>query len=147
MDPIYVLQSSRISRKLGALIVRYSQEREWTSIVWEPFNCSELWNLLSSSDGVCSKIPLQMNTSIKNCKCHTFNFRMISLDRIPYFQHKSQWSICNTHNCTHAQLANTKPEYSLTQNKNAESLDLIFLYEHLLIDVRTKWCLNQGMPF
>ncbi len=70
----YVLRSSGISRKWGALIVRYSLKKGTNFscflLFWESLNCRLLWNHWSDSGGVFSKMylskwALQSNRKLK----------------------------------------------------------------------------------
>ncbi len=85
----YVLQFSGISKKSAALIVRYSQKKEWISIVfYYPSIPHNLWNTGPIHVGFsakCTSLNQDFN-QIENWKCHMFDFRPIPLDRITYFK-------------------------------------------------------------
>ena len=76
--------------KLGELIVRYSQKKEWISFVFYCFeNPSNAHNFGTTGPiqvGFSAKCtsPNEHINQIENWKCHIFDFRLISLDRITY---------------------------------------------------------------
>ncbi len=83
-----VLRSRRISRKSAALIMRYSQKKNWISIV---FYCSENYSIAHKLGttgpiqvGVSAKCisPNEHFNQIENWKCHMCEFWLISLDHI-----------------------------------------------------------------
>ncbi len=102
---IYVLQSSRIIRKSGALIVRYSQKKKWNSIV---FYCSEnpsishnLGTTGPNQVGFSAKCtsPNEDFNQIENWKCQMCEFRLIPIDRITYVT-LSEWFHMDNFTCS-----------------------------------------------
>ena len=82
----YVLWSSRISPKSGALIARYSQKKEWISFILYCFENPSNFETtgLMQVEFPTKTSPNEHSNQIENWKCHIFNFRLISLDRITY---------------------------------------------------------------
>ncbi len=85
----YVLLSSRISRKSGALIVRYSQKKECVSFVFYCFENPSIANfgttgLIQVGFSAKCTSPNENFNQVENWKCHMFDFRLIPLDRIIY---------------------------------------------------------------
>ena len=92
-DSKYVLRSSGISRKSGALIVRYSQNKEWISFVFyclenpsiaQNFGTTGLIQVVFLSKMCLSKWAMH-SCMQSNRKLKMFDFRPISLDRITYY--------------------------------------------------------------
>ena len=89
-----VLRSSRISRKSGALIVRYSQKNECISSCflsfWESFNCYNFNTTGPFQVGVSAKCtsPNDDFNQTENWKFHMFDFQLIPLDCITYIYEK-----------------------------------------------------------
>ena len=89
-EMVHVLRSSRISRKSGALIVRYSQKKERIAVV---FYCSENPSIVhnfGNTDPIqvgfstkCTS-PNEHFNQIENCNRHMFDFRLIPLDSITF---------------------------------------------------------------
>ncbi len=85
-----MLQSSRIIQNLEALIVKYSQKKEY--MISFVFYCFEnlsiaitLEPLVQFRWGFQLNVPLLLRTNqTENWKCHIFDFRLIPLDRITY---------------------------------------------------------------
>ncbi len=95
-----VLRSSGISQKSGALIVRYSQKKEYISCV---FYCFENLSIAITLEqqvrirwGFQQNVSLLTRTSIEKWKCHMFAFRLIPLDRITYVINSMLGSLRNT---------------------------------------------------
>ena len=92
----YVLPSSRISLKSGALILRYSQKKEWISFIFYCFENPLIAHDFGTTDPIqvgfsakCTS-PNEHFNQIENWKCHIFDFRLISLDHITY---KEVWQV------------------------------------------------------
>ena len=80
---LIVLRSSGISHKAGL-----SQEKEWISFVFYCFENPSIAHNFGTTGLIkvefsakCTSPNMQFN-QIENWKCHMFNFRLISLDRI-----------------------------------------------------------------
>ena len=86
----YVLQSSGIIRKSGALIVRYSQKKKWVSFVFYCFEYPSIAHNFGTTGPIqvgfstkCTS-PYEQFNQIEIWKCDMFDVRMISPDRITY---------------------------------------------------------------
>ncbi len=86
----YVLRSSGISRKSGALIVEYSQKRNvvllFFQLFWESFNYYNFGTtgpIQVRFSAKCTS-PNEDFNQIENWKCQMFDFRLIPLDRLTY---------------------------------------------------------------
>ena len=83
-----MLGSSGVIRKSRALIVRYSQKKEiyffCFLLFWESSNCYNFVTTGPIQVGFSANVPLfnEYFNQIENWKCHMFDFRLISLDRI-----------------------------------------------------------------
>ena len=84
----YMLRSSRINWKWGALIVRYSEKKECISFLFSCFKNLSIVITLGTTGliQVFSKMYFYQSgfQSNRNWKCHKFNFRLIPLDGITF---------------------------------------------------------------
>ena len=85
----YVLRSSRISLKSGALIVRYSQKEGHISFVSYCSDNLSIYNfgttgLIQVRFSAKCNSPNENFNEIENWKCHMFDFWLIPLDCITY---------------------------------------------------------------
>ncbi len=83
-----MLQSSWISRKSAALIVRYSQKKECISIIFYSSEKVQLLITLEPLDrfkwGFQQNVPSEDFDQVENWKCHMCYFWLIPLDRITF---------------------------------------------------------------
>ena len=87
---VYVLRSSRITRKSGALIVRYNQKKEWISLVFYCFENPSIARNFGTTGPIWTKFSAKCTRTnghfnqIGNWKVTIFDIRLISLDRITF---------------------------------------------------------------
>ena len=63
---VYVLQSSGISQKLGALIVWHSQKKEWISFVFYSFDNSSIAHNFGTTGLI--QVSFQQNAPLQDSK-------------------------------------------------------------------------------